>query len=286
MRPASKLVIVVLVLIFSAILLSSYKGQAQPQGVGAQTPLLQRGERAIMKSTNFNPPVSIKAVKTKGRSVPLDKKFTDEDDWLKGFAVLVRNDSDKTITHIGLRMGFSPVDGVEGGLGARWDLGYGANPFFYKSEADVPRSNVPSVLPGGEIELKLSDAELKDLKAFLKKVGFPETVHVVEIGVSTIGFADGTAWFGKMLKRDGVKWKRADPRGGPLNNHPRRPKGGVQRSSTGSFFFPRNLPAAFNEQNYYNPYIPKQIAVNIGLHTSHVLTPTNQRTVLHQRSFQ
>ena len=212
-----------------------------------------------MKSTDFNPPVSIKAVKTKGRPVPLDKKFTDEDDWLEDFAVLVRNDSDKTITHIGLRMVFSPVDGVEGGLGARWDLGYGANPFFYKSEAPVPRSNVPSVLPGGEIELKLSDAELEDLKAFLKKVGFPDTVHVVEIGVSTIGFADGTAWFGKMLKRDGVKWKRADPRGGPLNNHPRRPKGSVQRVQPAAFFPPQLAGGVSTDKSITTPKFPNKL---------------------------
>lgn len=244
MRPASTFVIVVLVLVFSAILLSSYKGQAQPQGVGAQAPLLQRGERAIMKNTDFNPPVSIKAVKTKGRSVPLDKKFTDEDDWLKGFAVLVRNDSNKTITHIGLRMVFR---GEEGQIPARWHLNYGPDPFFYESDAAVPRDVVPSVLPGGELELKLSDAELEDLKPFLNKVGFPDPVHV-EIGVSTIGFADGTAWYGRMLKRGsgGVKWKRVDPPSGPLYNHAPRSKEGVQRRPADVFFSQTTCLQHFN----------------------------------------
>ena len=92
---------------------------------------------------------------------------------------------------------------------AEWLLGYGPDPFFFKTAAAVPKSDVTSVLPGGEIDLTLSDAELEDLKTFLSEVGFPDPVHV-EIGVSTIGFADGTAWFGRMLKRGSgdVKWKR------------------------------------------------------------------------------
>ena len=108
-------------------------------------------------------------------------------------------------------MVFSPVGAVEGQLPARWLFGYGPDPFFYEADA-VPKSDVPSVVPGGEIEIKLSDAELEDLKTFLKKVAFPDAVHVVEIAVDSIGFADGTAWYGRMLKRgsDGVKWKRVD----------------------------------------------------------------------------
>lgn len=237
-----KFTIFVFVSALSVVLISSYKGKAQQQRV--ESPFKER-ERAIVKNLDFNPPVSIKAVKTKGRPVPLDERFIDEDDWLKGFTVSVRNDSNKTVTHIGLRMVFRPAD-PRTEYPATWLLGYGPDPFFYNTDAAVPKSDVPSVLPGGEIELKLSDAELDDLKTFLKKVGFPNAVHVVEIGVNSIGFADGTAWYGRMLKRgsDGIKWKPVVTPGGPLYDHPQGPKASV-KSGPAEFFFPSNLSAAF-----------------------------------------
>lgn len=234
MSSLSKSITILLVLTFSVPFLTSYKSTAQQQ---TEIRAFEERERAIKKNTDFNPPVSIKAVKTKGRSVPLDERFIDEDDWLKGFTVLVRNDSNKTVTHIGIRMIFRPAD-ERTEYPAKWLLGYGPDPFFYKADAAVPKSDVPSVLPGGEIELKLSDAELADLKTFLMKVGFPDSVHVVEIGVNSIGFADGTAWYGRMLKRgsDGMKWKRVDSPRGPLYNHPWQPKGRVQSRPAGFFF--------------------------------------------------
>ena len=73
-------------------------------------------------------------------------------------------------------------------------------------------STLPSVPPGGEIELKLNEDEQKALAEFLRKVGFPDTPDSVEIRVNSIGFSDGTAWYGKMLKRGAgnVEWIRAD----------------------------------------------------------------------------
>ena len=157
-------------------------------------------ERLIMKKAEQRPPVLIKAAKAKGRLIPLSKKFLDDDDWLKGFTVSVRNLSGKPITHIGLEMLFRRDD--EKQLPAGWFLNYGPNPFHYRSNELIPTSGAPVVLPRDEIELNLPDVEFDDLMAFLHKAGFPEKIHVVEIRIKTIGFADGTAWYGKMLKRD------------------------------------------------------------------------------------
>jgi hypothetical protein len=242
MSPLSKSIIILLFLTFSVSFLTFYKSNAQQQ---RESPAFKETERAIRKNTDFNPPVSIKAVKTKGRSVPLDEKFIDEDDWLKGFTVSVRNDSNKTVTHIGIRMVFRRAD-ERTEYPAAWILDYGPDPFFFETAAAVPRSPVPRILPGGELELKLGDEELEDLKKLLRKVGFPDNIHAVEIRVETIGFADGTAWYGRMLKRgsDGIKWKRVDTPGGPLYNHPQGPKASV-KSSPPEFFFASNLSAAF-----------------------------------------
>jgi hypothetical protein len=190
-----------MVLILMAAVLSSYKGNAQSQGQEPAVPSFKERERAIWKKTDFNPPVKIEAVKTKGRPVPLNEKFTDDDDWLKGFSVLVGNLSNKTVTHIGIEMLFRPLGGG-GQLPAGWFLNYGPNPFHYKTQELMPPSRVTNVMAGGEIEIKLTDDQFENLISFLKKTGFPNKVHVVEIRVNSIGFADGTAWSAKMLKRD------------------------------------------------------------------------------------
>src|SRR6267143_405326 len=113
MKAVSKLG-TVLSLTFLAVVLSSHQSKAQSQRIEPQNPdglPFKGNERAISRTRDFDPPVSIDAVKTKGRSVPLDKKFIDEDDWLKGFTVLVRNNSNKTMTHIGVEMLFRPIGG-------------------------------------------------------------------------------------------------------------------------------------------------------------------------------
>lgn len=198
MSPFLRSIIILLVLTFSVVFHVAYKGKAQPQS--DSRPFKER-ERFIVKNTEFNPPVSIKSVKAKGRPVPLRNKFLDEDDWLKGFAVLVRNESGKTITHVGIEMLFRPI-GKPQQPPAGWLLDYGPNPFYFKTSDAVPPSTVSDVLPTGEIELKLTDSQFEDLMKFLKEAGFPERVHIVELRVNTIGFADGTAWSGKMLRRD------------------------------------------------------------------------------------
>lgn len=241
-EPIFKVMVIVLVLTLSVVFLGSYKGKAQPQNV--ESPPFQERERAIMKKTDFSPPARIKAVKTKGRSVPLSKRFVDDDDWLKGLAVLVHNGSNKTISHIGIEMLFRPVGGGQQ-VPAGWFLNYGPNPFHYKTNDAIPASTVPNILPEGEIELNLSDAEFEDLKIFLKEAGFPDKIHVVEIRVNTIGFADGTAWFGKMLKRDSgnrTGWTIVDTSSGPL--YQRQSPQGSARNRTAFFLTPINFLGA------------------------------------------
>jgi hypothetical protein len=240
MTPALKFVFTICVVILSVLFVSLYKSKAQLQ---SGQPTFQERERAIMKKTDYDPPVWIKAVKTKGRSVPLDEKFSDEDDWLKDLTVLVHNKSNKTVYHVGIRLLFRPLRGGAG-LPAKWLIGYGPDPFSFKTTAAVPTSTVPHILPGGEIELKLSDAELGDLKRFLQQAGFPEKIHLVEMRVSSIGFTDGTAWYGKMLKRKpgSEEWKHIDTPEGVRYNHPRK----ISTQNRPADFFPQStLPAAF-----------------------------------------
>jgi hypothetical protein len=245
MRPVLRVIVLPLLFISLAALLSSYKGNAQPQGQEPDGPSFTDRERAIRKKTDFNPPVKIKAVKTKGRPVPLSEKFTDDDDWLRGFSVLVSNLSNKTVTHIGIEMLFRPLGGGQQ-LPAGWSLNYGPNPFHYKSQELMPPSTVPPVPVGDEIEIKLTDMQFENLMNFLKKAGFPEKVHIVEIRVNSIGFADGTAWSHKLLKRDTsspVGWTKV---AGSVVVPRSRPQGNIERNNTLNFSLTR---ASFRAEN-------------------------------------
>ena len=170
----------------------------------------------IIKKTDFNPPVWIKRVKIKNRNVPLDKKFEEDDDWLRGFTVTVFNASNKTVTHVGLEMLFRRAK-PSTLPPAAWHLEYGPNPFHRTANDSTPPSTVPPVITGGEIELKLGDDELTNLTDFLTAAGFDDKIHSVEIRIMSIGFADGTAWFGKMVRPDPTspsKWRVEHPAGG------------------------------------------------------------------------
>jgi hypothetical protein len=244
LRP--KILIILSILVLSVTLLSSYKSRAQR----VESVPYQERERTIMKKSDFNPPAWIRAVKTKGRSVPLNKKFLDDDDWLKGFVVVVRNASNKPITHIGIEMLFRPQGGMKQ-LPAGWFLEYGPNPFHYTARNAIPTSTVPIVSPGRAVELKLENSELDDLKTFLGKAGFPDRIHVVEIRVNTIGFADGSAWSGKMLRRDSSNptgWTEIDTPTGSLRRRQLRPSN-AQITFSGFFLTPINFldaPRPFN----------------------------------------
>jgi hypothetical protein len=144
-------------LIFSVSLLTSFKDKAQEQS----GPYNEQ-ERVILRKTDFNPPVSIKAVKAKGRRVPVEGRFIDDDDWLRGFTVSVRNESNKQIAHIGIEMLFRPVGNPQQ-TPAGWFLEYGPNPFHYKSNEAMPLSGVSTVMQTDEIELQLTESQYEDL---------------------------------------------------------------------------------------------------------------------------
>jgi hypothetical protein len=191
-------------------------------------------ERVILKKSNFNPPLTIENVKVKGRSVPLAKKFVDDEDWLNGLGVTVRNNSAKTVTYVDIKMVFDRLGAPDDGpADVAWSLDYGTAPNFYETAADVPTSPV-NIPPGGELEIKLGESEFADLRNFLTKVNYPSKLHIVELRVYSIGFLDGTMWSGKMIERGAGRgeWK---PIQNQLFSHPSQ-----QSRRSNSFFLQIN----------------------------------------------
>src|SRR5204863_277821 len=71
----------------------------------AQNP--PRRDRTVVKRPWSVEPVKVVAAKSKKKEkIEIGKAFDDDDDWLDGFAVIVFNGSDKTVTAMSVEMVF------------------------------------------------------------------------------------------------------------------------------------------------------------------------------------
>jgi hypothetical protein len=188
----------------------------------------------IAKKTDFNPPVSIKAVKAKGRSVFLGNRFTDSDDWLKGLTVRLDNNSDKSFNYVRIEVQFNRPEGRTQDPPAIWYLEYGDYPFSYKTEQEIPLNRVKHVLPGESVEVSLGDRDFNEMERFLKNAKYPNT-NAVQLRITTIGFSDGTFWIvGRIFRRDAESpsgWRPITPTRGEQVKQPR----GSARNRTANF---------------------------------------------------
>src|SRR3982751_7121375 len=66
----------------------------------------QAQERIVKKYSWRNEPLEISKLKIKGKLVEQNKKFSEADDWLRGFTVSVKNISPKTIIYIEMNLEF------------------------------------------------------------------------------------------------------------------------------------------------------------------------------------
>lgn len=146
-------------------------------------------------------PIEIIGAETSKRKLVLGKSFLDDDAWMKGLTVRVKNSSGKPLTHIGLRITFDRPQEQKEQAGAIWNLWYGVSPFHYKPDEEIPPPTV-ALIPHGRVELlSLSDDDYASLRAFLADLSF-SSIDRIHITVDTIGFADGTAWSGEFYERD------------------------------------------------------------------------------------
>lgn len=187
--------------IVAAVMISSQRAGAKRNTV--DLPSSQPQDRLMVKKADFDPPVKITLVKTKGGLVETDKNFSADDDWLRGLTIQVLNDSGKTVTYIGMQLSFRRTDDQEKGLPAIWPVAYGVDPFRYEDWESMPKPQGVRVLSGSTVEIALSDLEYDEIKSFLRDIGFPSSVKKAELRVIKVGFSDGTAWnSGRVYSRD------------------------------------------------------------------------------------
>ncbi|HKB66790.1 MAG TPA: hypothetical protein VKC61_13120 [Pyrinomonadaceae bacterium] len=206
MNSRIKLVLIAsLSLTTTILLIGTFRTSAQRKTLeqGETSGQEQSEERVVNKKSDFSPPMDITLAKTKKGSIKFNRKFLEDDDWLRGLTVSVANASGKTVTFIGVEIFFKRPGEHSGEPGALWHLEYGDDPFHYQSETDMPSLRVKPVPPGGTVEIQLSDNDFDQMKIFLKEAKYPTSVNFIELRITDIGFSDGTAWnAGRMNRRD------------------------------------------------------------------------------------
>jgi hypothetical protein len=191
----------------------------------------QEAQERTIKKTHWRSgePVKIAKLKIKGRPVGIDQKFLEDDDWLKGFTISIKNTSKKTITAITIDLNFPrPQDDwsqqlqdetSEEKLSYSYPLQYGYLPFFEKT---TPGPGIPPFIkPGEAVEIKLSDETYSYLKERLKKQDYPTSIKEIIVTLRSVAFDDDTMWHSGMEIRrnpnDPKKWDRVNPpQGGAL----------------------------------------------------------------------
>lgn len=173
----------------------------------------QKQERLLKKLSWQNEPIRVVVVKIQGREIKLNEKFPDDDDWLRGLKIKIRNMSDKAIIFINLRLDFPIPEGSAVDVPSSYDFEYGRNPQIpigVKS-SDFP----PALLPGETREIMMADPEYNRLIEFLEGTHYPRSIRHVEIVLDQVLFDDDSMWqAGGIFRRDPNDlgtWKRVKP---------------------------------------------------------------------------
>lgn len=161
----------------------------------------QAQERLIRRlPIEKNEPIEIMDIKVNGQSVSLDKKFTTDDEWLRGLVFSVKNKSDKRILYASIRLQFPRPAGSKDSM-AIYDM-YSGN-WALQTRLPKPEDKVTGIAPGETVEMALSNQQYVGLKSLLDQTGFPQSIERTDISIGHVIFADDTMWYGgEEFRRD------------------------------------------------------------------------------------
>lgn len=165
-------------------------------------------ERIIRRQKNPNEPVTVLALNTNQAINATDhgklthKLLTDDEDWLKGLTVKVKNTSIKNINYVSVRITFvRPKDDASAAAPPLMhSINYGRDPRRLKEQSIANQYNVP---PGGTVEVALPDDTYELVRRVLKKTNYPTSIKEIDYLIEAVGFDDGMLWdMGTLLRRD------------------------------------------------------------------------------------
>jgi hypothetical protein len=182
----------------------------------------KKEDRIITKYTWRNEPLEVSSLKVKGKLTKLGLKLMEDDDWLRGFSVTVKNVSKKTIIFIELNLEFPSAANTDQERPSVDHLMYGNYPLPPGEEATTSHPDQPPLPPGEKANLTLTDYD--GLRDFLLQTKKQTSIKELGISINEVFFDDGTKWSGgQMFRRDSTDPNRWYPLGpiDSLSNHKR-----------------------------------------------------------------
>lgn len=165
--------------------------------------MAQHAQERIVKKINApNEPVKIIKFELKGITRGFGQTFNNDDDWLRGMVVNVKNVSNKPIVYLEISLDFPRPQNqsADKELPFRSSLQYG---YYAVLSSPLPADAPPPLMPNEKAELKLTDAEYDSLKATLGHLNYPIRLKEIELTISTVIFSDDTGWrLGTPTRRD------------------------------------------------------------------------------------
>jgi hypothetical protein len=160
------------------------------------TGFAQGVERMIDKVSWRNEPIQMVKLKTKNKSIALGRKFSEDDDWLRGLTVTVQNVSNKAIARIDIQLSFPRPAGGTSPETAIYIIGMG----YGKDPVNVAANEVLKVvLPGETVDVKLLEVNVPSIKEDLEKLGYEQPIKHAQVMIRSVIFVDGSEWAGDYI---------------------------------------------------------------------------------------
>ena len=120
-----------------------------------------------------NRPIAISEVKVWGKKVRHHRGFLENDNWLEGLVIKIKNKSSKSILFAAIDLQFPRPVGSAGPF-AIDEVSYGNRDLALHLPTRVDRSD--SIAPGQTVDLRLSTSELDSIKGLLNFSGYPSGI--------------------------------------------------------------------------------------------------------------
>lgn len=159
-----------------------------------------RVERVLEISNDFDPLAEIVRITSRSGEIQPSVPLSGEDDWFKGLAITIRNDSKQPVTHILLDVRFPRPIERRGEIDFSASLSYGESPVPSET-GQVLQNTARPLLPGESTKIELSEKEYKEITTSLRELGYPSHVSRIRVTVYMLGYSDGTIWMGGRLYR-------------------------------------------------------------------------------------